>query len=64
MKKVQAFNQMIKGNKIRHEYFGSSEYLYMEYGIIYSEEGYIFEKEWDKKDGPEWEEGWSLYGAA
>jgi hypothetical protein len=64
MTKQEALVALMQGKKITHEYFGSSEYLYMEYGIIRTEEKYSFDQAWDKRTGPEWDTGWKLYGAS
>lgn len=45
--KDEALSFMIKGYKVSREYFDSDEYIHMEDGIIYSEEGYDFRDWWD-----------------
>lgn len=64
MTKTEAYIALKSGQKVTHEYFGSSEYLCMEYDIIHTEEGYNFDDEWDKRKGPEWSKGWRIYGAS
>lgn len=63
MTKPKAIVAMKSGQKVTHEYFSSNEFLYMEYGIIRTEEGYSFDEAWDERTGPEWQRGWRIYGA-
>lgn len=63
MTKDEAIIAMKSGQKVTHEYFSSNEYLYIEYDIIRTEEGYDFDHEWDRRKGPEWQRGWRIYGA-
>lgn len=57
--------------KITHKFFDSNEYIYSKDGVVYDEQGYLFE-DWvsdgtGKHDGIRarvggaWEDGWSLY---
>lgn len=64
--KAEAYELMLKGHKIRHRYYEPHEYLYMQHGMIYTEEGYpmgggegnfwrVIQK---------WEQGWETANAA
>jgi len=58
MNKHQAYEAMKKGNIISHNLFSSNEFLYMQLGKMYSEEGYRFEKGWDMRTEDYWQNGW------
>jgi hypothetical protein len=57
----QALAMMRAGYKVTHRYFCSDEYLYMEHGIIHSEEGYDFTEGWRERTGGVWDNGWGVY---
>lgn len=46
----EAFNRMLQGNKITHEYFSDDEYLYIDDdNVIKDEQGYDFEDGWESR---------------
>lgn len=44
--KQEAYKLLLEGHKVCREGFSSDEYLYMERGVIKSEEGYDFSEWW------------------
>ena len=63
MTKDEAQAKMKQGFKVRQEYFTSEEFLYLENGVIMSEDGYNF-NDWFFKITPatRWKlNGWSVY---
>lgn len=57
-----------EGVKVCHYHFSPEEYLYMKNGVIYTEEGYIFEDFYSRshngmriREGKSWETGWKEY---
>jgi hypothetical protein len=64
--KEDAYELMMQGHKIRHEYYTDDEYLYMKNGIIYDENeyrmGYGHEEFWQRIQ--KWEMGWSTINGA
>lgn len=63
--KEQAYNLMLEGHKICHEYYADDEYLYMMGSIIYDENGYnmgnYMDDFWQKIQ--KWETGWMTTNA-
>lgn len=59
MNKIEAYQAMDNGHKIRHIHFSDDEFLHMVNGVIRSEEGYNFEIWWDGNE-PWKEDGWSI----
>lgn len=63
MTKSEAYEEMQKGNKIRHEYYSPNEYLFINrQGRIETEDGYThsrFGNFWMKIQ--KWENGWSVF---
>ena len=64
--KEQAYNLMLDGHKIAHEYYLDDEYLYMIGSIIYDESGYVLgnymDDFWNKTQ--KWETGWRTFNGA
>lgn len=59
MTKIEAYNSMKTGSKVKHKYFTNNEFLHMVDGIITNEEDYNFESWWNGKET--WKEtGWSI----
>lgn len=58
--KDQAYQFMVDGYKIAHDYYSNDEYLYMKGGIIYDENNYYmgtyYDDFWSKIQ--KWETGW------
>lgn len=58
-----------EGIKVTHFLFTPEEYLYMKNGVVYSEEGYIFEDFYSEhrcdglriRSGNMWQNGWKLW---
>lgn len=44
MTRFEAVEAMKQGHKVTHQYFASNEYLYMDNGVITSEDGYDFDR--------------------
>lgn len=61
MTRLEAYKEMLNGNKITHISFSRYEYLYMFYAQIKDEKGYDFSNGWRDRKGGIWEEGWSLF---
>jgi hypothetical protein len=62
MTKEEAIHCLEIGRKVTHDWFVADEYLYMEDGIIYTEDGYPVTPEWWKlRSNSSWETGWKLY---
>ena len=58
MTREEARQAMIDGKKVRHMHFTSSEYLFMKYNEITTEDGYFFGDMFDKND---WmDTGWAV----
>ena len=47
MNKQEAFEAMLKGNKIINEYFTSDEYLHYKNERIETEDGYLMDNYWN-----------------
>lgn len=64
--KEEAYNLMLKGYRIAHQYYTSDEYLYMIGKVIYDENGYVMGscvgKFWQKIQ--KWETGWRTFNGA
>ena len=64
--KEQAYNLMIDGHKIAHDYYSDDEYLYMIGTSIYDENGYhmgnYMDDFWQKRQ--KWETGWRTFNGA
>lgn len=58
MNRQEAFQMMVEGCKVKHQYFTSDEYLHMVDGQVYTEDGYYFEDRFYAEDF--FEDGWSL----
>ena len=61
MTKEEAYIAMKAGNKITHMYFSPDEYLYIKHGVMYSEEGYNFEKGWKDRSEECFKNDWRIY---
>jgi hypothetical protein len=63
MHKQQAIQEMMLGKKVTHRYFSPDEYITMDKGLIYTEEGYSTTADlfWEDRQGKEWENDWSLF---
>lgn len=69
LSKQEAYQEMIKGNKITHWLFSSDEYLYIDNdGIMRDECGYDWTdarpcclNPWEERTGGNWESGWTIW---
>lgn len=62
MNKKEAWKLLESGEKITHNFFLDNEYLYMEEGKVYTEDGYKVTQEfWALRQDPAWETGWHIY---
>jgi hypothetical protein len=43
MTREEAIKELEKGNKLRHKYFMSDEYIYMKDEVIYTEDDYVLD---------------------
>lgn len=64
MTKQEAYHEMLKGNKVRHEYYSPDEYVFInDKGEFETEDGYthggIYDEFWVIYQ--KWETGWSLF---
>lgn len=62
MTKDKAIEAMKKGLKVRHYYFGDNEFIYMDAGMIVTEEGYKVKpiEFWAYRSTKGWQNGWSI----
>lgn len=65
MKKEEAIQVMLKGNKVTHRYFADDEYMEMPYPrthFLLSEQFVISPKAfWADRTAPGWDDGWEIY---
>jgi hypothetical protein len=62
MTKTEAIKAMSEGHKVRHTYFTSDEFVYVDdKGYMLDEKGYVMGPEfWELRTGKQWDDGWSL----
>ena len=63
MTKKEAYQAMVSGLKVRHEYYSSNEYVFINKdGKIQTEDGCIHGKQFDEfwNIRQVWETGWSI----
>lgn len=65
MTRQEAYEAMLRGDKVRHDNYSSDEYLMInKYGDFETEDEYthggIFDEFWTKYQ--KWEDGWELFG--
>ena len=61
MTKQGATNAMLNGAKVTHPYFLDDEYIFMESGIIYFEDGKIATDFWERRSSYGWARDWTIY---
>lgn len=62
MIKEEAYQKMSEGYMVTHKLFNPNEYLYMDdCFIIRSQDGEVFENDWDVRTSPEWNIDWYIY---
>lgn len=69
LSKQEAYQEIIKGNKITHWLFSSDEYLYIDNnGIMRDECGYDWTNTgryctnpWEERSGVNWRNGWEIW---
>jgi hypothetical protein len=59
--KQQAYEEMLKGNKMSHQYFDDSEYIHIVDGKMLTEDGYRFEQGWVDRKEDYWLDGWRIF---
>jgi hypothetical protein len=64
MTKNEAIEAMREGKKVTHRYFTDGEYLYMENGMLFSEEGYHHRwfDFWNERKEHVWDIDWEILG--
>lgn len=60
MTKEEAIAAMNDGKKVKHRYFDKGEYIFIENGIMYDENGYVMRPGifWQDRNGAEWQVDW------
>jgi hypothetical protein len=62
MSKTEMFAMLLSGFKMTHDYFQNNEYLYMEDGVIKTEDGYEITPEfWNFRKSKVWDTNWKIY---
>ncbi len=63
MNKEEAYNAMLEGHKVAHEYYTDDEFIYMIGASIYDEEGYYMGHYCDEfwSIYQKWPTGWRIY---
>ena len=59
--KAEAYAAMQEGKRISHIYFTPNEYIHIQYNLMYTEDGYSFDDEWQRRTQPEWQSGWFVW---
>lgn len=62
MTREEAFQEMMSGKKISHQYFGSNEYYEMKNGKIIAEDGVNHTQVFRSTEGNNWRaDGWFIF---
>ena len=61
MTKREAIEAMLNGSKVTHQLFIPEEFIYMESGKVFDEDGYEHKDFWWERYQEYWNDNWSIY---
>ena len=64
MTKQEAIDAMLNGSKVTHPYFQEDEYIFMESGKVFYENGAEAHSFWEIRDHHGWMINWTIYQEA